>query len=403
MKNIRIWIVTSVFICIVVFIPFFSYYKFPISGIEIGRDGDFKRYNFPGNGKEDDPYRIENKKISKGRKGIRIYHTTKHVIIQNCIIQGAGIGIRLNYLVSGRIHIINCTIMNCGRAFSIDWVLEGVKIEGNEVISNDWSGIILDTQNTVISQNNFQDNFVGLKILSFDGQEMYNFCIENNTIRNSPINGFFLRDTVNVTIRNNYFLNSSLNLDDSYNWFSDDVFSEKDVIETFKVENNYVNDKPLGFFFDLNNFDFVEKFGQLFFFDCSNITILDQDLRNVERGIFAGKCNNISTIDTFFDYSLQYYTFWRSGIYFYQSSNISFYNVTFIEGYQNSVKYVNCYSIYIMDCNFYKTIRSCISFIGSSQGEVIGNIFEIAEDVELFSDYSDLGTFIVENNTVIYF
>ena len=183
MKIPKNWLIVSLLVLMLFCIPFFSYFKFPIKGIEIRSDSDFKRYMCPGNGTKENPYRIENRKISfhkdkeNRHAGILITHTTKYVTIKDCNIQGAYVAIELDYLRSGRVEILNCTIQNSETALEIFQVDEGVTIQGNQISSNEDIGSIMKTSNTVISNNYMEDNYSGLRIVSRDDQKMYNFII----------------------------------------------------------------------------------------------------------------------------------------------------------------------------------------------------------------------------------
>jgi hypothetical protein len=66
------------------------------SFIHIESDADFLDYDFEGSGTAEDPYRIENLHISTGLyTSIHISSTTKHVIIQNCLLETEGDAITL--------------------------------------------------------------------------------------------------------------------------------------------------------------------------------------------------------------------------------------------------------------------------------------------------------------------
>ncbi|MHA2309402.1 MAG: hypothetical protein ACXABJ_09010, partial [Candidatus Heimdallarchaeaceae archaeon] len=65
---------------------------------------------FPGSGKVNNPYRIENLIITTEKSiGIYIIGTDKYFIIRNCTIEAENTAIALSYIDSGRASIINNT------------------------------------------------------------------------------------------------------------------------------------------------------------------------------------------------------------------------------------------------------------------------------------------------------
>ena len=111
----------------------------------------------------------------------------------------------------------------------------------------------------------------------------------NNTLRN---NEFMNRVDycTGSTITGNRFYNDGLAIEDRNNT----------LYLTYTVEDNWVNDKMLGFFVNLNNFIFAEPiYGQFLLVNCTEIVISNQEIRNTDRAFFFIRCENITVKNNF--------------------------------------------------------------------------------------------------------
>ncbi len=204
----------------------------PHDPILITSDSDFGI--FPGSGTAEDPYRIEGYNIVETNDiGITIIDTTKYFSISNCYIDTGKHGIYTHGIAEGTATIVNNTFINgdCG-------------------------------------------------IVMFFSSGA---TINNNTCNNN--NGIVLLSSSGATINNNTFYNSGLRIHDS---------SVENYI-TYTVKNNWVNDKPLGFYTNLEKDTFYEPvYGQLILINCVEMVISNQELSNTLIGLLLYRCENVN-------------------------------------------------------------------------------------------------------------
>jgi parallel beta-helix repeat protein len=89
---------------------------------------------------------------------------------------------------------------------------------------------------------------------------------------------------------------------------------------TLTIENNFVNNKELGFFANQNDMAFTSnQFGQVILISCSNFTIKNQEITNTTNGFMIITCNDITIEENAIRNSVY-------GIYVEQSSNLNIYS-----------------------------------------------------------------------------
>jgi len=142
------------------------------STIVIDGDSNFTTANgvSSGTGTSDDPYIIENWKISATiSEGIKIQNTNKHFIIRNCWIQGG-------------------------------WPDDDTTPD---------RGIFLDkVTNGIITNNLLENNYRGVM-----GRESNSITLYNNTFNGNADGIGFYEGSRNITIRNNYFNSNSVGVE----------------------------------------------------------------------------------------------------------------------------------------------------------------------------------------------
>jgi hypothetical protein len=305
--------------------------------ITILKDEDFEYYNFPGKGTAKKPYLIQNLNITADQTDlIYISGTTKHFVIQNCYLSTTDpaldpqedlTSIYISDAAENTARIAKNTLNGTCYGIKI-YNSIGVTIENNaiDILPTIWwagpyppnaNSIILDNCSFSTIENNN----------CYDGPSKV-YSSENSTIvGNSFFNGgISVRDSKNTIISKNFFYNSGLgyiyspNTTSSNNtiYFGDLGMSyspysvmENNVIfnggysfnegfvglmydSTITVENNYVNDKPLGYFITEQKITIsAEQFGQLFFFDCSEIIVKNQVIHDVNTGMTFHECGTI--------------------------------------------------------------------------------------------------------------
>ncbi|MHA1400803.1 MAG: right-handed parallel beta-helix repeat-containing protein [Candidatus Heimdallarchaeaceae archaeon] len=204
--------------------------------IKITSDDDFITYGFPGNGSVNNPFIIADLYIStKASFGIEILDTTVYFIIQNCTLKAQTAGIFISNSSFNTASIINCT----------------------STVS-EYGILLIDAQGTRVANNTCKYNRkAGIALDSSPYSE-----VVNNTLIET---GLSIVEKKNV---NNYY--------------------------SYKIENNFVNGKKLGFFANLNNFDISEAiYGQLLLFYCNSVTIIDQVIEKTTIGIYILGCSDI--------------------------------------------------------------------------------------------------------------
>ncbi|MHA1200398.1 MAG: right-handed parallel beta-helix repeat-containing protein [Candidatus Heimdallarchaeaceae archaeon] len=196
-------------------------------------DEDFLKYDFVGEGTEANPFLIENLTIDRdfyGNSdsdlvGIFVENTTKHFIIQNCVIKNYDFGIGVGNLANNT-AIVRNNHVEAADKIGIICVTNGMKVENNEIndgngyaiyivgysgslirnntIYNNYSGIvILSSEYNVITQNNCRNNtYPGIACFDSDYTEIEDNIITMNQ-GNNDSSGFFLVLSDFLTIRNN--------------------------------------------------------------------------------------------------------------------------------------------------------------------------------------------------------
>lgn len=205
----------------------------------IQSNADFVVYDLPGNGSVENPYVIDGGTEEYTNYKIKISGTTVHIVIQNCSFIGSGGSLDDGITLE-------------------DIELGGINITGNE-FNNNFRGISLRTYvNLHITNNNFRDN-------GFAGVASYY--------------------SKNLHLTNNRFYNSGLH-----------IMSVTNYLDTITIEDNYVNDKKLGYFGNTDNITITcnQEYGQLVFIGCNNIYISDIDIQNTNEGILCIYSSNIT-------------------------------------------------------------------------------------------------------------
>jgi len=255
----------------------------PHGPILVEKDEDFVvKYNFPGSGTVEDPYRIENYLIEDypTEFAICVQHTTKHFIVENCFIDNCSRGIDV-YNTSSNTVTINNNIVN-------------------NIIER---GIALDNSNgTIISNNQLYNGFVGIRLWQvYDGVVINNTCIDQfvgtyahsspnltvskNYCENSGFWGFCIMIQPGTSITDNICIKAGFNI---FNY-------EQEFFEDITIENNLVNGKPYGFFYNEVNLVIDESiYGQLQLIFCQNVLIQNQVIQDTDMAIQLICCDVIT-------------------------------------------------------------------------------------------------------------
>ncbi|NPD88879.1 MAG: hypothetical protein HGN29_09140 [Asgard group archaeon] len=204
--------------------------------IEIDSDADFISYGFPGDGSPGNPYRIEDYHISADSgTAIEITSTTKNFVIQNCLIEGFTIAIYISSVGLNTVQILENTIRDTH------------------------GGIILYSASYAI--------------------------IANNTLENNEWGGIHIEYSPFVVIEDNEFTQGGISI------MYDVDLSE---VSTMQINDNTLNGKPIAWFVGNSSLTFsASDYGQIFLIDCSDIQIINQEMKSPSKGIFLFYCNDV--------------------------------------------------------------------------------------------------------------
>ena len=169
---------------------------------------------------------------------------------------------------------------------------------------------------SILANNTVSYNYIGLDMVSSSNSVIeHNMFISNeegNRIGNCP----------SLTIQNNYFYNDGLEF----------TISNTSNYLTCTFANNWVNDKELGFFFNLNNLIIQESiYGQLILINCSNIVIYNQILYNTSTGI------NVYFSEDIIIGENSCYNNNINGIYLYSTTSVTVDNNILLNNYENGI------------------------------------------------------------------
>jgi parallel beta-helix repeat protein len=316
--------------------------------ILISNNGNFTDYGFAGSGTEISPYIIENYEIiTEEYTAIEIIDVTAYFVIQHCHLEADSIGINIENAAQGTATVFNNTCM-----FNFQYGISVEYSEGSAVINNTVDG-------------------------SHRGIHAYHAelsTIENNTVMNCDY-GLYIVFTDPITIKNNFLYNCGIYITDSESSYP-----------FYTLENNYVNDKPVGYFVNIDEITFEDPiYGQLIFISCSDITIKNQVLNNANFGLLVKYSDNIHIINNTVKSN-------TNGISLYLTHHTELINNTIEDGgifVQNS-DYVTIRNNYFFENYYASNILYCLSPIIES------NLF-VDNTRAIFFQYTDNA--IIQNNT----
>jgi parallel beta-helix repeat protein len=174
------------------------------SGIYIKGNEDFKnRYDFAGEGTEDDPFIIEGLQIEVRGYGIRIRDTSAHFIIRNCEFEGQnrGWGSTAIYLSKAENGVIeNCDFFQMNRGVAIH-KSEDIMIQENEFNSVRIGIRIKHSTSIQISNNEITNTRWSALFIAYS----YDCTVMDNTISSNEGIGVLLYDSGSCMLYGNYF------------------------------------------------------------------------------------------------------------------------------------------------------------------------------------------------------
>ncbi|OLS20862.1 MAG: hypothetical protein HeimC3_38560 [Candidatus Heimdallarchaeota archaeon LC_3] len=250
-----------------------------------------------GNGSAANPFLIENLLIVDTlEEAILIGSVSLHVKISNNQIEKTGAGIII--YDSSNIVISNNVITQKENKFMIETIAlqntSNISIINNIIhsLDNDPSiqatdtyyfgeGLmVFDSSNIKILNNQIlTSTLAGIRIAGS------NDCfIKNNTIANS-VEGIIIHGSINSNVINNSFSNTGLTL-----------YDPLENIQTYEVEGNLVNDKPLVFFVNVtgDSIPNYSEIGQLILYNVNDTAFSNINIHHAFIGVYLQECQNIS-------------------------------------------------------------------------------------------------------------
>ncbi len=129
--------------------------------------------------------------------------------------------------------------------------------------------------------------------------------IFNNIFKNNVLSGLYISKSTNISIENNTFINDGILM----------VVEEREDLSNYTIHNNTVNNKPLRFYHDMNNFSVPSDTGAVILGNCTNVTIHQINLTHSSAGILISYSSNITITSNTIIYN-------RAGIYLETSSDV---------------------------------------------------------------------------------
>ncbi|MBY9001976.1 MAG: right-handed parallel beta-helix repeat-containing protein, partial [Candidatus Heimdallarchaeota archaeon] len=229
-------------------------------------DSNFTDYGFSGDGTKTTPYLIENWQIITNEDySIHVKNTTKYFVIRDCHVEADLYAIGITDVANGTAIIYNNSCSGDG-------------------------GILIDESDfSLITNNTCYEGNVG--IVTYYSK---NSIIFNNTCTTNYFDAIRTYYSTSSTIANNTFVDGGLTIIENY----------VEDYDTYLVENNTVNTKPVGYLVSEMDISFLNpSFGQLILIDCTNVTVSNQDFSNVGYGLYYVFCTNTTTTNNTFSYN----------------------------------------------------------------------------------------------------
>jgi len=219
---------------------------------------------------------INNSILNQGENGISSVRSESISVVNNTIVETVGGGISV--FSSADADIINNTIKEIeGGGISVYSSADANIV--NNTIDNASSCSISSSINSNILNNTI--DITG----SFSVSGSHYTKIINNTLTLEY--DFQTWGSTNLEIRNNRLYKGSFNLP----W--------EDIVRSYYIDNNWVNDLPFGYFVDINDVTISNQYGQIYLLNCDRITINNQNMRDISQGILLNLCDNIIITDSF--------------------------------------------------------------------------------------------------------
>lgn len=178
------------------------------------------------------------------------------------------------------------------------------KIEGNVYRGNGKNGFYASYSEKIIVENNLCINNIasGIYIVISSSSKA-----DNNSCSHNGMFGMHMRSSGGSIVQNNSFFLNGFFISNEYSI---------DSYLSYTVQNNTVNNLPLGYLYNLNNTRIEKLYGQLFLINCEGVTVANQNYSSTSVGLTLAYSSNCQIESNVISNNNKY------GIYIYESTNL---------------------------------------------------------------------------------
>ena len=243
---------------------------------------------------------LNNNTCSNNKYGIYLHFSSDATLTNNTCSINKWNGIFLDSSSSATLMENTCSNNKMYGIYLVS--SSGAILTNNTCNNNEYNGIKQSSSSgTTLTNNTCNNNNYGIELIN-----SANSTLDNNTCSNNIWYGIRLDSSSGAILTNNTFssnkeygihlLYSSHSTLESNKFYNDGLLISEVSIEdylTYTVENNWVNDKLLGFYINRNKVIISDPiFGQLIFINCNEIVVSNQELTNTSIGLYLRWCEN---------------------------------------------------------------------------------------------------------------
>ncbi len=183
--------------------------------------------------------------------------------------------------------------------YTIQISAKWVNISGFNIFNSSYAGISISSEYNIIKNNNINSNYGAILLKKSNNTFVSNIISDNGggIFQPSDPDGYIIN---NLFISNNNFINNGCGICIYHGYNSiicNNIFINDGIpvwtILTNNIYNNTVNGKPLLILTNIHDIILGDA-GQICLFDCTNVTIENQNLSNTVFGILLVNSNNCS-------------------------------------------------------------------------------------------------------------
>lgn len=209
----------------------------------------------------------------------------------------------------------------------------------NNIIQGHDYGIKFDksSNSIIIDNNSIFENHVGIN--TGCAQKI---IIKNNRIYNNLDIGLWIVCSENLDVVENDFKNGS------------GIFIDGNELDMYlhNIEGNFVNDKKLCYYKNMNGFEISSDFGQIILVNCQDVKIDRVNIEKTDPAIEIAYSENIEILNSFFTDN-------KYGILMFDSSNCKIIDNTCINSDASGIHLFNCHNMLLKNNNLFNGFWGC--------------------------------------------